>query len=131
MKLEEVELADAKKRVALLKDDYDITIANEKVENSNLETAKIQFKRAETLKQNEVIALIDYDRIKNSAKSSVYAYDSSASAVRKADIEYNSFVEGVHILIARAKSNLDIAKRNLAQTTVYAPYDGYVTKLEL
>src|SRR5262249_1825455 len=74
---------------------------------------------------NEQVAKTNYEDV------SVAAINTAVANEAKARAAYQSEINGVNTKVAQVTAELDKAKYNLSQTTVYAPADGYVTDLEL
>ena len=61
--------------------------------------------------------------------SAAAALERAGAAEERAKLAYESEIGGVNTTVAQTRAQLDAARIDLAECTIYAPADGYVTQL--
>jgi multidrug resistance efflux pump len=124
-------LAEAEQKVAQLKQALDKATAEVEKAKVQQQLAQENYDRQAELFAKAIIAkatLDPYTRNLDAAKQSLAAAKAEEGSARAA---YDSNVEGVSTLIARARAELADAQFDLEQTTVRAAGPGFVTQVSL
>ena len=127
----EAQLAQAKQNVLVLGADYNAAVQKIGAVRSDLEFAKEQLFRAQSLAKRG--AGPEEDAQKWAAQSKV-AEANLKAALADADtarLRYESQIDGVNTTVAAIQAQLDQARYYLDNTTLVAPEDGYVINLQV
>ena len=93
-----------------------IAEADLKIAKTNLEKARLDFERDETLFKRNVIT-------KQAFENMEVAWKNAQATTEKAEVA----LAYKDVLIAQAETSLQIARKNLADSIIRAPYDGVIT----
>jgi multidrug resistance efflux pump len=90
--------------------------------------ASADFKRSKELKaQGEgLISQADFDQSKQRLDSAEASLAAAQSRLRQVELEKQSNIDGENTKVAQLRAQLKKAERDLADTTVRAPIDGYI-----
>jgi multidrug resistance efflux pump len=127
----EAQLAEAEQNVKQLKASYDQAIAAVDKAKSDLMLAQQTFDRQTELFEKKVIAQAAVDTAVRNLESMRQILVGAEAAAERARLAYASEVGGVNTTVARLQADLRSAELDLAETSVTAPTDGYVTQLFL
>ena len=110
-----------------------IVIAEQGVKQAeaNLVFAQRQYNDLVPLAEKNYIAQLELDSARDQLKSNEALLDQSKAELVSAEQALEYTIDGEFAIIRDIQSQLDYAEYNLAQTTVYAPSDGYITNLQL
>ncbi len=90
------------------------------VSHANKEKIELDYKRDKDLYKNEAISKSDFERTEVSYKSAI-------AGVKKAE----AFSNATKSLTQQLAASLNIAEKNLADSKVLAPYDGYIVSKKM
>ena len=90
--------------------------ADLKIAKTNLEKARLDYEREETLFKRNVITKKDFESAEVTWKNAQATAEKTETALSYRDV-----------LIKQAQTSLDIARKNLADSMIRAPYDGVIT----
>ena len=90
--------------------------ADLKIAKTNLEKARLDYEREETLFKRNVITKKDFESAEVTWKNAQATAEKTETALSSRDV-----------LIKQAQTSLDIARKNLADSMIRAPYDGVIT----
>ena len=124
-------LAEAEQNVKQLQSSLDQAAANTQNAQAQVDLAQQNYDRQAELFEKKVVAQATLDtatRNLESAKQSLAAAQAGQERARLASV---SEIGGVNTTVARLQADLRNAEYDLAQTTLTAPTDGYVTQMLL
>lgn len=98
---------------------------------AQVELAQQTYDRQAELLEKRVVSQATVDTASRNLEASKQSLAGAQAAEERARLAATSQVDGVNIAVARLQADLHAAEYNLAQTTVTAPTDGYVTQLLL
>ncbi|MBR5026676.1 MAG: biotin/lipoyl-binding protein, partial [Victivallales bacterium] len=90
--------------------------ADLKIAKTNLEKARLDYEREETLFKRNVITKKDFESAEVTWKNAQATAEKTETALSYRDV-----------LIKQSQTSLDIARKNLADSMIRAPYDGVIT----
>ena len=90
--------------------------ADLKIARTNLEKARLDYEREETLFKRNVITKKDFENAEVTWKNAQATTEKAETALAYRDV-----------LIKQSQTSLDIARKNLADSLIRAPYDGVIT----
>ena len=123
------QLAEAEQNVFQLKARWDSTKASIENARAQQNLARIELEAQTELVKRRVKAQRELDRWRARYQSATAAVAEATARAKEAQIAYESQVDGENTTVARIRADLDTARIDLAETTIYAPEDGYVTNL--
>jgi len=124
-------VAEAEQNVEQLKASYEAATAAANRAEAQYELAKANYGRQLELFQKQVIAQAALDTYSRNLETSRQTLAEAAADQERARLAYGVNIDGVNTTVARLRSELADAEFNLAQTTVRAYADGFVTQLSL
>jgi multidrug resistance efflux pump len=124
-------LAEAEQQVRQLKASLDQATAELEQSKSNLRLQQDNYNRQAELFQRNVIAQAALDTAQRNYDSSRQAVSGASAAEERARLAYSSEIGGINPTVARLQAELGDAEYDLAQTTVRAPTEGFVTQVAL
>lgn len=124
-------LAEAEQQVRQLKASLDQATAELEQSKSNLKLQQDNYNRQAELFQRNVIAQAALDTAQRNYDSSRQAVSGASAAEERARLAYSSEIGGINPTVARLQAELGDAEYDLAQTTVRAPTEGFVTQVAL
>ena len=96
---------------------------------SQRETAEKQFKRMESLRQDEAVSVMQYDLAKSTYDAAVAAERAAEKTVEKSKVgAREEEIEMIKAKIAGLEIDLQLAENKLADTKLYAPFAGIVSE---
>ncbi len=124
-------LAQAKQSVKVLK--ADVAVAEQKVARaqSQLEYDLYQKKLAAGLAGQGAGSMEDSQRADAQAKMGAATVKEAQAELLRAQIKYQSQIDGVNTSVAEAQAKLDQANYYLDNTTIVAPEDGRIMNLQV
>jgi membrane fusion protein (multidrug efflux system) len=129
----EAQLAAARLQVAAMKASYQQKLADQKAARDNLDYQQREYDRQQKLSKSGIASQAQLDKATQSlqaAQQEVEARQQETATVL-ANLGGNADIAvGDHPSVQAAQAALDRAKLDLSYTTVYAPIDGIVTKVE-
>lgn len=127
----EAELIDARQAVAGLEAAYQSATSKALKAKADFERAEQDYRRYEAGLKKGAFSKGQVENRKGVYLSNKAAYEAAQSEQKRAQIAYESEINGEQTLIASAKAKLQQAQFDLDNTRIYAPTDGYVTQLTL
>ncbi len=126
-------LAEAEQAVGQLKAALDGAVASIAKAKAERDLAKFEFKRAVGIQKRDpgAVSALKVDQTRQQLAAADAAVTESEAAREKAQLAYESEIGGVNTTVAQIRAELKDAEYDLAETTVYAPADGFVTNLSL
>jgi multidrug resistance efflux pump len=124
-------LAAASQLVPQLKAGLDQATAGVEKATAQLSLAQGEFDRQNQLFEKGVVAQAALDKFQRNLETSEQAVAAAKAAELKARLAYESNIGSENTTVAQTRQQLEQAKYNLAEATVRAPCDGYVTNLQL
>ena len=106
----------AEQNLKVAQQNKSIAEADLKIAKTNLEKARLDFERDETLFKRNVIT-------KQAFENMEVAWKNAQATTEKAEVA----LAYKDVLIAQAETSLQIARKNLADSIIRAPYDGVIT----
>ena len=106
----------AEQNLKVAQQNKSIAEADLKIAKTNLEKARLDFERDETLFKRNVIT-------KQAFENMEVAWKNAQATTEKAEVA----LAYKDVLIAQAETSLQIARKNLADSIIHAPYDGVIT----
>lgn len=96
---------------------------------SQRETAEKQFKRMESLRQDEAVSVMQYDLAKSAYDTAVATERAAEKTLEKAKVgAREEEIEMIKSRIAGLEIDLQLAENKLADTKLYAPFAGIVSE---
>jgi multidrug resistance efflux pump len=96
-----------------------------------LNLAQANFDRQSELFKKGDIAEASLDKFQRNLEAAQQAVAGSRAVEQKARLAYQSNIGDENTAVAQARQQLEQAKYNLAEATIRAPCDGYVTNVQL
>lgn len=124
-------LAEAEQQVRQLKASLDQATAEVEQSKSNLRLQEDTYNRQAELFQRNVIAQAALDTAQRNYDSAKQAVSGASAAEERARLAFSSEIGGINPTVARLQAELGDALYDLAQTTVRAPTEGFVTQVAL
>jgi multidrug resistance efflux pump len=124
-------LAEAQANVAQLKASVARAIGSVDDLRAQLKLARIKLRDVGTLVKQKVTARVELDKANAEVDSLEGRLATAEEDVKIARIKLASTVNGEHTSIVQTRAQLDAARLNLRETTIYAPADGYASGLTL
>ncbi|MEM7170259.1 MAG: HlyD family secretion protein [Pseudomonadota bacterium] len=123
-------LAAAKQNVKILQEDITAAQASVQLAEANQAFAADQKKRFENLVKQGAGRAEELDRWTDELESRTAGVNEAEANLRKAQLAYDSQIDGVNTSVVQAAAALDEAQYYLDQTTIVAPEDGMITNLQ-
>ena len=124
-------LAEAEQQVRQLKASLDQATAELEQSKANMKLQQDTYNRQAELFQRNVIAQAALDTAQRNFESAKQAVSAASAAEERARLAYSSEIGGINPTVARLQAELGDAEYDLAQTTVRAPTEGFVTQVAL
>ena len=124
-------LAEAEQQVRQLKASLDQATAELEQSKANLKLQEDTYNRQVELLQRNVVAQATVDTAQRNRDAARQAVSGAAAAEERARLAYSSEIGGINPTVARLQAELGDAEYDLAQTTVLAPTNGFVTQVAL
>jgi multidrug resistance efflux pump len=124
-------LAEAEQSVKQLKASLDQASATVEKVKVQLDLLQETYDRQHQLFERKVIAQAALDTATRNLEAGKQSLAEAAAVEQRARLAFTSEIGGVNTTVARLTADLRDAERDLDQTTVTAPTDGYVTQLFL
>jgi multidrug resistance efflux pump len=124
-------LAEAEQSVKQLKASLDQASADVEKARAQLRLQQDNYDRQQQLFDRKVVAQATLDVAQRNLDAATQALGASTAAEDRARLAYTAQLDGVNPTVARLQAELRDAEFDLAQTTTYAPGDGFVTHLAL
>jgi multidrug resistance efflux pump len=125
----EAALAAAEQLVPQLKDAWDAAKAAVARTQPQREMDRINFERTQSLFKDGQCSQFEFDTARTQLASADAAVEEAEYREDQARKAYESQIEGVNTNVAQLREQVNTARLNLEETTIYAPADGYVTQL--
>ena len=106
----------AEQNLKVAQQNKSIAEADLKIAQTNLEKARLDFERDETLFKRNVITKQAFENMEVTWKNAQATTEKAETALSYRDV-----------LIKQSQTSLDIARKNLADSIIRAPYDGVIT----
>lgn len=128
----EAALAAAEQNVPQLAEDYKASVAAVERLKEQSEFAKTESDRYERLFKQDATTAEQYEQSTRNLRVAMASFREAEAQSAKARMAMEAKTpDGVNVDVAQLRAQLAQAKYNLAETTVRAPIDGFVTNLEL
>ena len=124
-------LAEAEQAVPQLQASLEAAQATVRKITAQRDLASLQLARAKDLLKRNVGAQADVDRWQAEFDIAEAGIAEAEARTEQARLAYASEIDGVNTKVAQLRAQLDQAELNLAETTVYAPAEGFVSFLSL
>ena len=124
-------LAEAEQNVGQLKASFDAATAAVNRADAQYQLAKENYDRQMQLFQKQVIAQATLDTYSRNLETSRQTLVGAKADEERARLAYSVNIAGVNTTVARLRSELADAEFDLAQTTVRAYANGFVTQVAL
>jgi len=124
-------LAEAEQSVKQLKTSLDQATAGVDKAQAQLDLAQQTYDRKTALLEKDVVSEAAVDTASRNLEAARQQLLANEAAAERARLAFASEIGGVNTTVARLQADLRNAEYNLAETTVVAPTDGYVTQLFL
>ncbi|MCG6867435.1 MAG: HlyD family secretion protein [Gammaproteobacteria bacterium] len=126
----EAELVAAKQNVLVLQADIDA--ANDAIlkDEADIKYAQQQVNRYRDMSKKGAARQEDLDQWRDKLAEAQASLGVDQANLKKAQLQYNSQINGVNTSVAQVQSKLDQARYYLNQTVIYAPEDGFITNLQ-
>jgi multidrug resistance efflux pump len=98
---------------------------------ANLVYTQRQYNDLVPLAEKNYIAQLELDSARDQLKSNEALLNQAKAQLQSAEDALEYTIDGEFAIIREIESQIANAEYNLAQTTVYAPSDGYITNLQL
>lgn len=125
------QLAEADQNVNRLKAALDEATAAADRAKAQVELAQQNYDRQVELFQKNVIAKATLDTFARNLDVSKQTFEAAKASKESARLAYTVNLDGVNTTVAKLRAELDDALYDLAQTTVLAPAEGFVTQVAL
>ena len=127
----EAELAKAKQNVQVLKADMDVSAQKVVQLKSELVYARYQQKLSTDLARRGAGPEEDAQKWTAQVSADEAGIKEAQAEVVRADLRYNSQINGVNTSVAAIQAKLDLARFYLDNTRMVAPDDGYIINLQV
>ncbi len=127
----EAQLAQALQNVQVLKADVAVSEQNLAKANSELVYAEYQQNLSETLADKNAGPKAEAENWKVQVQVAKASIAQAQAELTRANLRYESEIDGVNTTVAAVKAELDLARYYLDNTTMYAPEDGYIVNLQV
>jgi len=127
----EAALAQAKQNVIILKADVDVAIQTVAKAEAELTYRIVQNTRYKDLAKVGAAPVEDAQKWNAELLVGRAAVAEAKANQQRAQLAYDSQINGVNTAVAQAEANLAEQKFYLGQTTMYAPEDGMITNLQV
>jgi multidrug resistance efflux pump len=127
----EAALAEAEQAVPQLKAAWDEAVAAREQAVAERDIAEVDFQRTSEAFEKEAASQIELDTARARRDVAEAAVRRAQAAEQRAMLAYQSEIGGVNTTVAQTRAQLERAKIDLEECTVYAPADGLVTQLFL
>lgn len=124
-------LAEAEQSVKQLKSSLDQATAGVQKAEAQLDLAQQTFDRKSALLAKDVVSQAAVDTASRNLEAARQQLLANQAAAERARLAFASEIDGVNTTVARLQADLRNAEYDLAETSVIAPTDGYVTQLFL
>ncbi len=124
-------LAEAEQSVKQLKASLDQASADAEKARAQVRLQQENHDRQTQLFERKVVAQATLDVAQRNLDAATQALSAAVAAEDRARLAFTAQVDGVNPTVARLQAELRDAEYDLAQTTTYAPGDGFVTQLAL
>jgi multidrug resistance efflux pump len=124
-------LAEAEQQVRQLKASLDQATAQTEQAKANLKLQEDTYNRQAELFQRNVVAQAALDTAQRNYDAAKQATAGATAAEERARLAYSAEIGGTNPTVARLQAELGDAEYDLAQTTVRAPTEGFVTQVAL
>lgn len=124
-------LAEAEQNVKQLKSSLDQASAGTQKAQAQLDLAQQNYDRQTELFEKKVVAQATLDTAARNLESARQTFVAAEAGQERAQLASSSEIGGINTTVARLQADLRNVEYDLAQTTVEAPTDGYVTQLLL
>jgi multidrug resistance efflux pump len=124
-------LAGAKQNVKVMKASVDEASANVKQIQASLKISEAELAQYTQAAKANAVAKIKLEEITDTVQSQKAELEGAQAALAKAQLSYNSMIDGEHTEVAELQARLDKANYDVAQTTIVAPTNGYVVDMNL
>ena len=124
-------LAEAEQSVKQLKASFDQASAGVAKAEADLALAQQTYDRQEELFTRRVVAQATVDTASRNLEGARQVLVQGQAAAERARLAFSSEIGGVNTTVARLQADLQNAEFDLAETSVRAPTNGYVTQLFL
>lgn len=124
-------LAQAKQAVKIMAADIEAAKADIERINGSLNTAKLELAQYSQAAETGATSRLQVERSTDKVASLAADLKVAQATRTKAELTYNSTINGEHTTVAQLQAELNKASYALSQTTVRAPADGYVVGLNL
>lgn len=124
------QLAAAKQNVLVLQADVTAAEQSVKAAKANQAFAKAQEKRYADLVKQGAGQAQQLDRWTDQLESRTAEVNEAEANLKKAQLTYESQIDGVNTSVAEAEAELAQAQYYLDHTTITAPEDGFITNLQ-
>jgi multidrug resistance efflux pump len=125
------QLVDAEQNVSRLKAALDEATATADRANAQVQLAQQTYDRQAELYQKAVVAKATLDTASRNLDVSKQSLEAAKASQESARLAYTVNLDGVNTAVAKLRAELDDALYDLAQTTVRAPSEGFVTQVAL
>jgi len=97
---------------------------------AQVELARMRLRQSTALAARGAGSQYDVQSFQSELKVRLANWEAAREAERKVRLSVGAVFEGDQVAVAQVKAELDTAKWELAQTTLYAPADGYAINLQ-
>jgi len=127
----EAQLAQAVQNVQVLKADVAVAQQNLAKANSELVYAEYQQNLTRTLAEKNAAPKAEAEQWNVQTQVAKASIAQAQAELTRAQLRYESEIDGVNTTVAAVKAELDLARYYLENTTLYAPEDGYIVNLQV
>jgi multidrug resistance efflux pump len=106
-------------------------IANVNSSEATLNDAQTDFERTGRLVDSGAVSRAEHENNDKKLKTAQANLDQARAAQERAQLQLDSKIGGELTSVVQDRQQLAEAELNLAETTVVAPYDGFVTNLQI
>lgn len=125
------ELAQAVQTIEELQSDIENAKAEIDKRKADVVYAKRQYEDIRPLAERQFAAQLQLQEVEDELRSRKALLRQARAERRKSEAALSVKIDGEYALIRQVEAELAQAEYDLTQTTVYAPFDGYVTNLQL
>lgn len=97
---------------------------------AQVELTRMRLRQSTALAARGAGSQYDVQSFQSELKVRIANWESAREAEQKVRLNVSAVVDGDQVAVAQVKAELDTAKWELAQTTLYAPADGYAINLQ-